>query len=198
MAITTGQDGSIFIKSTVTAMVGEACGSVGAGVYQITDSGHRIIDFNTAVTIGGGTLDKSYMDEGIDYFTGKFKITEGTGQTPSVTGSWVTITQIGYIYSWSLNGDMPNSDITGIGETWGNVAAAGAKKPTVTLSRYRFDAEIQGSALNTDFVLLKLYEDDTSGYWIKGLQSSYGLTKATGSVDEESLDYAVSGPISSI
>jgi len=199
MAITTGKDGSIYIRSTVTAMVNEAAASVAAGVYQITDSGKRIIDFSgTAPDVGGsGTIDKTYMDNGWDYFTGKFKLTEGTGQVPTVVGNYVTITQIGYIYSWTLNAETTNGDITAIGQTWGDVAKTG-NKATVTLNRYRFDAELAGSALASTFYLLKLYEETDDGWWVKGLQTSYGLTKSTGAVDDEAISYAVDGPISTI
>lgn len=57
-----------------------------------------------------------------------------------------------------------------------------------------FEAAVPGS-FNDLFILLKLFEDADSGYWVKALRSAFGLTKAINTVDQEALTFEADGRI---
>lgn len=312
MAIKTGKIGYIQINTDSVAFTTEATAEEGSTkIYQIGDTGLRTWDPNTPITLtdaGGKILDKSYYDDGVNWFEGKVKMT-GTGLTDlKVTGKSMTLRKVGEVHNWALTLTIDVGEDTEIGDTWKTNLPLG-KSASLTISRYRIDtlfdqgeggyqecgmtdrydalatglagtndydfkinvdgggevtetistvadmtyaavialinAELTNSychivngdlrftskavtgtstialaigtvnndlfdALDTwiafdtavvgstepDYYILKLYEDDDSGFFCKVLQTTLGITKAVGAIDAESTSFEVSANVS--
>ena len=309
MAITTGKTGSVYTGDNISPFTTEATSESGSTqIYQIDDVTLRVWDPNVSITISTGTLDKTYFDGGINWFEGKFKLT-ATGLTPTVSGSSMTIQQVGKVYGFTTNMAIDAGEVTEVGDDWKQNVALG-KSASVTLNRYRidtlfdlddsgyqecglsgktsstatglatttqyyfkvnvdgggeveydittgsdvtydavialmntaivaantnidlvngdlrctsdtdgptstialavgttgtdlfvtltgytaFDNAVVGS-LNTKYLLLKLYEDADSGYWVKAIRGAMGITKSIGSVDDNPLTFEVSANV---
>lgn len=200
MAITKGTQGSVYIIDVASTFAAEATTEDGStAIYQIDDTARRIWNPNRVTTVSTGTIDTDWMDRGIDYFTGRVKMT-ATGLTLTVGQQACTITQVACVYNWSLNLGVDTPEITSIGDAWRYLAVM-HNTATVTISRYRFDARMEyvTSTLSTvEFVLLKLMEDDTTGFWAKAAASSFGMTQSVGAVSDEPRSFEVSGPVSRV
>ena len=197
MAVTKGTEGSIYIIDTPTAFSGGATTEDGATmIYQIDDVAKRVWDPSTAITPSTGTIDRAWQDSGVDWFTGRVKMT-ATGLTAlTLSGDYVTLKTAAEIYAWSVNLERTQENTQNIGEAWADPTDLGTRA-TVTVSRFRIDTEFDHVA-DDDWVLLKLYEDASGGYWVKALRKSMGWTKAVGTVDKESVEFESSGPVGRI
>ena len=197
MAVTKGTEGSLYIITSTTAFSGEATTEDGATtIYQIDDTDKRVWDPNTEITPSTGTIDRAWQDEGVDWFTGRVKMT-ATGLTAlTLSGDYVTLKVVAEVYAWSLTLERTSENVQTIGESWADPMDLG-ERATVTLSRFRTDTDFDHVA-DDDWVLLKLYEDATNGYWAKALRKSMGWTKAVGAVDKEAVEFESSGPIARI
>ena len=164
MSIKTGKVGSIYSVDDITAFTTEATTEDGSTkVYQIDDATKRVWDINTTVAISTGALDKSYYNNGINYFEGKVKLLTTGATTLTVTGASMTIAVIAKVFGWALNMTVDAGDTTAIGTTWATAIPLG-KSSSVSVSRYRIDQR---------FDLIE------NGYQECGL-SSKTLTTATG------------------
>jgi hypothetical protein len=191
MSIKTFKEGSLYIMNTSTAFTTEAT-TEDTYVYQIDDTDKRVWNPNVDITISTGTLDTSYMDEGINWFEGSVKLNE-TDETLTVTGEYVTLQKVGYISNYNLTSTLDTGEITSIEDGWKKYTPLG-KSCTLSLSRYRFDTLFDHIS-DDNWILIKLYEDADSGFWVKCLRSSIGYTKAINAVDTEALTFTVSSPI---
>jgi len=142
MSIKTGKIGKIYAIRDSIAFTTEATTEDGATkIYQIDDVTMRIWDINTAVVISTGDLDKSYYDNGVNYFEGKVKLlTTGEGGL-TVTGGYLTLNEIAKAFGWSLNITIDTGEDTAIGETWKCFVALG-KNANVNISRLRIDQRL--------------------------------------------------------
>lgn len=194
MSITTFKTGSLYIIDTSTDFTTEAMTEAGATkIYQIDDTDMRMWDPNEPITISDGALDRTYMDEGVNWFEGKVKLTT-TGETITTTGKYVTLQEVGKISNWSVTMTMDVGESTEIGDSWKTNEPLG-KSCTLSLTRYRFDT-LFDHIDDSDMVLIKLYEDADSGFWVKCLRTSIGYTKAINAIDTEALTFTVSTPMS--
>lgn len=198
MSIVRGNDGSVYTINTSTAFSGEATTEDGSTqIYQIDDSGKRNWNPNTAITPSTGSLDKTWQDEGVDWFTGRVKMTATGLVALTLSGQYVSLQKVGYVYSWAINMERGFAATTEIGQTWRRLAALQAQA-SITLNRYRFDT-IFDQLANTDWVLLKLYENDSSGFWAKVLKESMGYSKSVGdAADDEPLTFQTSSVVARI
>ena len=162
MAIKTGKVGSIYINSDRLTFTTEATTEDGATkIYQIDDATKRTWDPNTPITVSTGTLDKTYYDDGVNWFEGKVKMTAAGLVALTVTGKSMTIRQVGKIHSWALNFAYDSAEKTEIGDTWKQMMALG-KSASLTISRYRFDT---------------LFDNGEGGYQENGLSSKVDATE---------------------
>lgn len=208
MGIVTGCSGALYIIDDSTAMTDEVCAEYTTdGIYRISDTDKRIINPNS--TEEGTTVDKfslstnyfkrDYMDAGVDYFNGIFKLKSTTSVTTDVvvTGEYVSLQQVGYISGFTISIDGDTADITPIGTTWKELVPLG-KGATVTLTRYRYDT-LMDHVDDTDWIIMKLLETGTTtGYWCKTLRTNLSYTKSVGSVDQESTSFTVSSVVARI
>lgn len=162
MSILTGKLGSVYVIDASTAEAAEATTEEGASmIYQVTNADHRILNPNIPVVLSTGDFDKSYFDNGVNWFEGKVKLlTTGEGAL-TLAIEWVTLQQVGEAFGWVLNLNQDIGEITKIGDAWKANMPLG-KSASITLSRYRSD------------VLLD--QKDFSGYQECGLA---GKTPAT-------------------
>ena len=200
MAIKTFKSGAIYGRSTSTTMTAEATTSSAGNIYQVTDTAKRILDPSVEPTLNATSstyIDKTWMNRGWDYFTGRVKLTGATA--PTITGSYLTITALGSVISWTLDAQKNTVETTAIGDSWKRYTAV-EMGATVTLNRYYIDTQYWTEVNNNRKVSLELYEDTTTtaGYWIMGIITNETLNFATGQVDNESITVAVDGPIARI
>jgi len=165
MSILTGKVGSIWSVNDVTAFAAEATTEAPNYVYQIDDVTKRVWDPNVPITISVGNFDRSYYDNGVNWFEGKVKLIETGEGGLTLGGASITIAKVGSVHGWALNLTIDVAEKTAIGDTWKKNMALG-KSAIVTLARYRTDN-------NT------LFDNDDSGYQECGLSGKL-LTTATG------------------
>lgn len=193
MAINKATSGFVYFHSTSTTMTTEVMTSSAGNIYQITDTDHQIIDPAVAVVVNhsaGVSVDTTYMDSGIDYFTGTIKL---TGQdSPTVDGAWYTMTTLASVISWTLNPVKNAQETTALGDTWKKYTAI-EEGATLSLNRYYADSEFWNHL--GDKVLVQLWEDASAGFWVEGIITSFGPTMAVGQVDNEAITLQVTGPI---
>ena len=173
MAVLTGANGKAYAVNDITVFAGKATTEIGATmVYQIDDVDMRIWDPNVPIVISAGAFDKSYYDNGVNWFEGKVKLlTTGEGAL-TVGGSYITIQKVAEIFGWALALVIGSAETTELGDTWKTSMPLG-KSATVTLSRYRSD---------------HLFDLDDSGYQEVGLT---GKTLATDTGLATTTDYSV-------
>ena len=166
MSILTGKVGSIWSVNDVSVFAAEATTEAGATmIYQIDDVAKRVWDPNVPITISVGAFDRSYYDNGVNWFEGKVKLlTTGEGAL-TLGGASMTIAKVGAVHGWVLNLAIDVAEKTELGNTWKKNMPLG-KSATVTLARYRTDD-------NT------LFDNDDSGYQECGLSGKLPAT-ATG------------------
>lgn len=202
MSISKGTQGLIYIIGSVLAFNAEAT-TEGVGstmIYQIDNATKRVFDPNTVITASTGTIDTSWQDEGIDYYTGRVKMTASGLGALTLGGSSVSLLKLlGYVYGWTLAVTKGMANVTCLGDLWRKMKALGTEV-TLTLSRYRFDChELDDLATEEDFVLFKLYEDGSNGFWMKALKSDLGVTKTVGdAVDDEAITMEISSVVGRI
>jgi hypothetical protein len=207
MAIITGVSGALYIIDASTAMADEATSENAPNIYQISDTAKQIWNPNsteegstvTGISLSTNSLDRTYQDNGIDYFNGIFKVATTASVTSDLTisGEYVTLQQVGYISGWNISIDVDQGDITPIGTTWKELVALG-KTATVTLTRYRYDT-LMDHVADSDWIIMKLLETGTTtGYWCKALRTNLSYTKSVGAVDNESTSFQVSSVVARI
>jgi hypothetical protein len=139
MSIKTGKVGSVFAIMDSTPFTTEATTEDGSTmIYQIDDAGLRIWDINTAVVISTGALDKSYFDNGVNYFEGKVKLLTSGETGLTVSGASLTLNEVAKAFGWALNMAIEAGDCTSLGEEWNTFISLG-KGATVDISRFRTD-----------------------------------------------------------
>jgi hypothetical protein len=193
MAIKSATSGFVYFHATSTTMTAEAMTSSAGNVYQITSSLHQVIDPDVAVTVNhsaGVSVDTTYMDGGIDYFTGTIKLSGK--DTPTIDGSWCTMTTLASVVSWTLNPVKNAQETTALGDTWKSYTAI-EEGATLTLNRYYADTGFWDHLGQK--VLVQLWEDASAGFWVEGIITSFGPTMAVGQVDNEAVTIQVTGPI---
>jgi hypothetical protein len=200
MAIKTFSYGAIYGRSTSTTMTAEATTSSAGNIYQVTNAAKRILDPSVEPTLNATSstyIDKTWMNRGWDYFTGRVKLTAAT--SPTITGSYLTVTAYGSVISVALDAQRNTVETTAIGDTWKSYTAI-EMGATVTLNRYYINTDFWTEVSAGRKVALELYEDTTTtaGYWIMGCITNETLNFTTGQVDTEAITIAVDGPIARI
>lgn len=200
MAIKTYKSGAIYGRSTSTTMTAEATTSSAGNIYQVTAATKQILDpsIEPSVNATASTyVDKTWMNRGWDYFTGRVKLTAATA--PTVTGAYLTITAIGSVISCDINASRNAVETTAIGDTWKTYTAV-EMGATVTLNRYYINTDFWTELNASRKVALEIYEDTTTtaGYWIMGVISNKTVNFATGQIDTDAITINVDGPIARI
>ncbi len=195
MAITKATTGAIYGKLTSTAMVAEATTSGAGAVYQITDSTHRVIDPNVAYslnTTAQAMIDPTYYDNGWNLFTGQVRLTAAT--TVTVTGNYLTMTALGSFISWSLNDTGQAVDTTAIGDSWKSTTFV-QNGFTLSMKRFYIDSTFWSYVSAAQSAVFQIWEDGSTGFWMRGFPTKVNPNFAVGAVDDESLEFQLCGPI---
>ena len=139
MAIKTGKVGKLYTIRDSTAFTTEATTEDGTTkIYQIDDVDMRVWDINTTVVISTGAFDKSYYDNGVNYFEGKVKLLTSGEVGLTVTGASLTLNEVAKCFGWALNMTLETGEDTSLGEEWKSFVTLG-KSGGVNISRYRYD-----------------------------------------------------------
>ena len=196
MAINKATSGYVYFHATSTTMTTEAMTSAAGNIYQITDTDHQVIDPAVAVTVNhsaAATIDTTWMDEGIDYYTGRVKL--AAADTPTIDGAYLTMTTLASVVSWSLNPVRNAAEVTALGDDWKKYTAI-EEGATLTLNRYYVDTEMWSHLNAGSKVLVQLWENASAGFWCAGYISSFNPSVAVGAVDTEAVTIQLDGPIS--
>jgi len=194
MSIKTGKVGKIFAIDSTTVFTTEAMTEDGSTmIYQIDDTAMRYWDINTDVVISAGVLDKSYFDNGVNYFEGKVKLTT-TGESITTTGSYLDLAEVTMAFGWSLNMTIETGECTVLGADWSTFHSLG-KSASVNISRCRDDVLFDNPGADTSLFLLQLFEDATYGYICNGIRTGFTQDKAVGSADKESTTFQVTSQL---
>lgn len=149
-------------------------------IYQINDAAKRLWDPNEPITLSTGTLDETWMDGGIDWFTGRVKLT-ATGLTPTVSGKYFTTPiEIGDAYNWTIDETIDVVDTSSFGNEWKTKAAL-QKNWTGSFEKLAVDDYWFDLAVLAKIFIVKFYLDDTQGY--QGFAVIPSLSTATSVTD---------------
>jgi len=147
-----------FANATTTEGTGE-----NIKIYQIDDTDKRLWDPNYGITLSTGTLDESWKDHGIDWLTGRVKLTE-TGKTLTVSGKYFsTLVKIGDAYNWSLEENVESVDVSAFGDEWKKKAVT-QKSWTGSFEKFAIDEYWFDITKLGKVFLVKLYVDLDRGY----------------------------------
>lgn len=196
MAINKATSGYIYWHATSATMTTEAMTSSADNTYQISDTDKQILDPGAALTVNisaGTALDTTYADRGIDYYTGTIRLT--AEDTPTITGSYLTMTTLAYVISWSLNPTKNAAEITSLGDSW-KVYTAIEEGATLTINRYYSDTEAWTHLDAGVQVMVQLWENASAGFWCKGYITNFSPSATVGAVDSEAITIQLDGPIS--
>jgi hypothetical protein len=154
-------------------------------------------DSNTPLVVSAtaGTLDTTWYDGGIDWFLGRVKLT-ATGATVTVSGARATsVMAVANIHQWLIDVANKSEDTTPLGVGWGDLTAVG-KTSRVTLGRWRDSDQNRFDLLGSDvWVVLKLDENASTGWWVMARRSQLGYTKTVGAADREAVAFEVATAI---
>jgi len=196
MAINKATSGFIYWHSTSTTMTNEVTTSSAGNVYQVSDTDKQVFDPAVAVVVthsAGTAVDTTWMDAGIDYYTGRIKLT--AEDTPTVTGAYLTMTTLASVVSWSLGMGKNAAETTALGDSWKQYTPIelGA---TLTINRFYADTEFWSHINSGNEVVVQLWENASAGFWCKGYVTSFGPSMAVGQVDNEAITLQLSGTVS--
>ncbi len=195
MAINKATSGAIYARSTSATMTNEATTSAAGNIYQITAAAKQCIDPDVAYSLNTTSrsyLDKTWMDEGWDLFTGRVKLSTAT--SPTITGSYLTLTALADVVSWSMNNSINTQETTGIGDTWKEYTVV-SKGSTLSINRYYPDTNFWTNISSSRSVILKIYEDGTSGFWCQGIVTGFNPSFTVGQVDNEAITFQVTSVV---
>jgi hypothetical protein len=176
-------------------MVAEATTSGASATYQITTTARRVIDPNVAYavnTTAQSLVDTTWMDAGWDLFTGRVRTTVAT--TVTVTGNYLTMTALGSFISWSLANTGAVADTTAIGDAWKQTTFL-QNDFTLTMKRYYIDSTFWIYVSASQSVMIQIWEDAVTGFWMRGYPATVSPSYSVGQVDTEDLTFKLTGPI---
>ncbi len=150
-----------------TAFTNEAMTEGTDKIYQIDDTTKRIWDPNEGITLSAGldtlTLDESWMDRGVDWFTGRVKLNEA-GLTLTVSGNYFeTLIEIGEAYNWTLDISADIVDTSAFGDEWKKKTAT-QKNWTGSFEKFAIDEYWFDVTKMAKIFIVKLYTEANKGY----------------------------------
>ena len=166
-----------------TVFTGEAMTEDGTTkIYQITDTTKRLWDPNEPITLFTGTLDKTWMDGGIDWFTGRVKLTD-TGLSPTVSGKYFApAIEIGDAYNWTIDETTDVVDTSSFGNEWKTKAAL-QKNWTGSFEKFAVDDYWFDLAVLAKIFIVKFYIDSVEKKGYQGFAVIPSLSTATSVAD---------------
>lgn len=158
MAVLAGSSADVYIATGAgTSMTGEAVTSLGSGVYQITDAAKRAINPNAALTVLDGVSTIPAANYSVGYGSGKITLTNGytLGGTMTVTGTYLTLAQLGQGFEWTLDTELSLEETQTFGDGWKERTVV-MKSGSVSFQRFYADAYFHTN-IGTFFVLALYY-----------------------------------------
>ncbi len=193
MAILTGKDGFVYTRlGTYSYGGGSTVSSVG-NIYQINPTGLVPMDPLVTPTINATALtylDRSYGFNGFDYFTAKFHLTTAT--TPTIVGSYITMTALADILNWSIDVKALQLESTSIGLAWKTFTVA-EKSHAVTIRRWFSSTDMTAVVIAGQPLILQLYYSATTGIWMMGYIQGLTVTIQRGAIQDEALTFIGQG-----
>lgn len=178
MAVVKGYLAKVYASSpTSTTFTNETMTEVEPYIYQIDNILMQVWDPSVGIAVSEGTLDHSWMDRGVDWFTGRVKLNE-TGLTLTVSGGYFsTLIEVGEAYNWSLDIAADIVDISTFGDEWKKKTAL---QNTWTGSFEKFMLDDYWFDALSKFFIVKFYTDTNKGYQgfcvIPSLSTSASIT----------------------
>lgn len=188
-----GNVASVYLCSGAgTVFTAEACGLVSGTTYQITDTTKRIWDRNTAIVVkdGATTLDRGAYD--LIYGTGKIVLNAAPAGAVTVSGAYLTASQLAQCKKWTLSAGPNLQDAAVFGDAWESKACV-QRKASITVGRFYAPAFF--AQLGNPMVLV-LYEASGGAHYVAVCHmDTDGLEVAEGALVAESLSFTATGAI---
>lgn len=209
MAAIAGRKADIYIVAGTgsgTAFTSEACGALSGALttrqhYRITDTTKRF--WNPAATL---TVETS--PDGIAWSTAApgtyqvgyagglivFNTSQASGTQVRASGEYLSVSQLGEAYQWTLDAALDVADQTTFGSTWKSFKTT-QRGATGSFRRYFVDSYFLTNAANP--LLLVLYSDYSASVRYEALAklTQNSIEAMTSGLVGESLSFTVDGPV---
>lgn len=197
MAVLAGSSADVYIATGAgTSMTGEAVTSLGGGVYQITDAAKRAINPNAALTVLDGVSTIPASNYSVGYGAGKITLTGGytLGGTMTVTGSYLTLAQLGQGFEWSMDVEVQTEETHTFGDTWKERTAV-MKSASVAFQRFYSDGYFTTN-IGTFFVLALYINVSGADRWLCAARCpSFNINAPENGVLRENVQFLTHGAV---
>jgi len=178
-----GYNMDIFKGGTPTSTTAEACALVSGKTYQVTNTAHRVMDYNNTVTVLDNSVNQTANVLSIDYLTGTVTFLSTYTVTGPVTMTYyyVPMTQIAKAKSTKLSLTQTAIDQTGYDDAQGNsgfrVMVPGLRSVTLELGNIFKASNAWETALQgRGYVMIAL---DLNGDGLTVFRGFFKLSKRT-------------------
>lgn len=193
MAVLRGNSADVYIAASPgSAFTDEACSLVAGTTYQITSTTKRRWDPTTAVVVkdGGSAVDIGLYS--LNYSSGKVVFRSAPGGAVTVSGAYLSATQLGQSSEWEASVAPEFIDTTVFGaERQRTPSMLGA---TVRLKRFFADGYFYTN--KGAYFALELYVVASGAKWTAiGLMDSHAVSTPAGGMVGEDVSFQCYGPM---
>ena len=196
MAILSGNIADVYICSgTGTTFTDEATTLVSGTTYQITDASKRIIDTTSAITVKDGATTLASTAYTVVPGTGKVILAAAPSGAVTVTGKYLTASQLAQCTKWSANIGPNLQDVSVFGSAWEQKAAV-LQKGSITVNRFYATGAYFYTQLNVPMVVT-LYENQSGGarYVAVCQMETDALEVSEGAIQGENVSFTTTGNV---
>ena len=196
MSVMVGKNADIYAASgSGTSFTAEACSLVSGTTYQIDATSKRYWDPTATFTVYDGATPLAASAYQLVYGTGKIILAAAPAGAVTVTGKYLSITQVAQGTEWTLNLGTDLAASETFGDSWKEHTAT-VKRGSVTFKRL-YNADGVFFAGTTTTFLLALYPDfSTSARYVAiGKLGSQQITVPENGLIEESVSFDTSGVV---
>ncbi len=194
MALLSGNIADVYLCSGAgTTFTGEACTLTSGTTYQIDDTAKRIWDLTANFTVYDGVTALASTAYKIVYGTGKVILASAPGGAVTVTGKYLTASQLAQCQKWSLNTGPNLQDVSVFGSAWEQKEAV-LQKASITVGRFMSAGTIFFTELGNPLVLV-LYTNQVGGarYVAVAYMDTDSVEVSEGAIIGESVNFTTTG-----
>jgi len=193
MAVMVGRAADIHMAvGSGTGMTAEACSLVSGTTYQINNTAKRFWDPTATWIVYDGGVPVAASGYELVYGTGKIVLKTAPGGAVTVTGAYLSPSQVAQAFKWTLTFGPNLIDSHTFGDTWEEKTAA-LKKGTCSFERFYNDNYFHTNA--SSIFLLVLYMDQAAGprYVAVGYLDAASIEAEEQGLIKESPSFQISG-----
>jgi len=161
MAVLSGHHADLYIAAgPSTAFTDEVCALVSGTTYQITDTAKRHWDPSASFTVEVSGIVQDSSSYELIWASGKIVFKTAPGGIVTVSGAYLTLSQAGQAYNWSLEYGPELATSTVFGSSWVERTAV-ISDGSGSFERFYLDEEFHTSLGN--YFVMALYVNQPSG-----------------------------------